>query len=164
MLNKAFGGLRVLYTNLLVEVAEMCGKCTGGAKKCFQLSNIPNDSSKSLTNAFFPWGKGAGEQWVSTRTTFAFEIQQVAKTRKMMSGHHKQSSCCCRASDCVVIERVGWPGSNAKMMYNKALPHVVNMDRVALMVDLEDGSLGAFSESTHNQDTVASPENHRPEL
>jgi hypothetical protein len=35
MLDKSFSGLRVLYTNLLTEVAEMCGKHTG-TNKCFQ--------------------------------------------------------------------------------------------------------------------------------
>jgi hypothetical protein len=40
MLDKAFSGLRLVYTNLLAEVTEMCGKCTAGGessgRKCFQ--------------------------------------------------------------------------------------------------------------------------------
>jgi hypothetical protein len=38
MLGKAYSGLRVLYTNLLAEVAEMCNERTGTNKR-FQSSN-----------------------------------------------------------------------------------------------------------------------------
>jgi hypothetical protein len=48
MLDKAFSGARVVYTNLLAEVvAEMCGKRTGTTNKCFQSSNIELDFSIS---------------------------------------------------------------------------------------------------------------------
>jgi hypothetical protein len=51
MLDKTFSVLRVVYTNILAEVAEMCSKRTGGessgTRKCFQSSNIALDFSRS---------------------------------------------------------------------------------------------------------------------
>jgi hypothetical protein len=67
MLDKAFSGLRVLYTNLLAEVAEMCGKRTGGAKK--------NASSHKVSGQIIGWCRQETTELMDTDS---------AKTRKKM--------------------------------------------------------------------------------